>query len=196
VAAITGTFLGLIIGGVLAPVDWRLVFLVSVPFGLFGTVWAYLKLVDLSERRPPTPLPADTVSSEDFRRATERVLLQQAATGEGVLLGRGAVIVLRNDPRALRVRLDGPAERRARMALRFDPNLDRERAKSALRQFDNTHEACAQQFYGVSIRDPALYHLMLDSTAIELDACVDIIARAAGSVPTAMAQESMNGPQQ
>jgi MFS family permease len=51
-AAIAGTFLGLIIGGVLAPVDWRLVFLVSVPFGLFGTVWAYLKLVDLSERRP------------------------------------------------------------------------------------------------------------------------------------------------
>jgi MFS family permease len=52
VAAIAGTFLGLIIGGVLGPLDWRLVFLVSVPFGLFGTVWAYLKLVDLSERRP------------------------------------------------------------------------------------------------------------------------------------------------
>jgi MFS family permease len=52
VAAIAGSFMGLIIGGVLAPIDWRLVFLVSVPFGLFGTVWAYLKLVDLSERRP------------------------------------------------------------------------------------------------------------------------------------------------
>src|SRR5881227_3997214 len=44
VAAIAGTFLGLIIGGVLAPIDWRLVFLVSVPFGVFGTVWAYTKL--------------------------------------------------------------------------------------------------------------------------------------------------------
>jgi MFS family permease len=52
VAAIAGTFLGLIIGGVLAPVDWRLVFLISVPFGVFGTFWAYLKLQDLSERRP------------------------------------------------------------------------------------------------------------------------------------------------
>ncbi|HVX33349.1 MAG TPA: MFS transporter [Solirubrobacterales bacterium] len=52
VAAIAGSFLGLIIGGILAPIDWRLVFLVSVPFGLFGTVWAYLKLEDLSERRP------------------------------------------------------------------------------------------------------------------------------------------------
>ena len=52
VAAIAGSFLGLIVGGVLAPIDWRLVFLVSVPFGLFGTVWAYVKLHDLSERRP------------------------------------------------------------------------------------------------------------------------------------------------
>ncbi|HLH15313.1 MAG TPA: MFS transporter [Solirubrobacteraceae bacterium] len=52
VAAIAGTFMGLIVGGLLAPVDWRLVFLVSVPFGLFGTVWAYVKLRDLSERRP------------------------------------------------------------------------------------------------------------------------------------------------
>ncbi len=51
VAAIAGSFLGLIIGGLLAPVDWRLVFLVSVPFGVFGTIWAYLKLHDLSERR-------------------------------------------------------------------------------------------------------------------------------------------------
>jgi MFS family permease len=46
VAAIGGSFIGLIVGGVLAPIEWRLVFLVCVPFGLFGTVWAYLKLVD------------------------------------------------------------------------------------------------------------------------------------------------------
>src|ERR1700753_3917467 len=46
IAAVGGSFLGLILGGVLAPIEWRLVFLVSVPFGLFGTVWAYLKLKD------------------------------------------------------------------------------------------------------------------------------------------------------
>ncbi len=43
-AAIIGSFVGLILGGVLAAVNWRYVFLVSVPVGLFGTVWAYLKL--------------------------------------------------------------------------------------------------------------------------------------------------------
>jgi MFS family permease len=50
VAAISGSFLGLLIGGLLSPINWRLVFLVSVPFGLFGTVWAYLKLVDNGKR--------------------------------------------------------------------------------------------------------------------------------------------------
>jgi MFS family permease len=52
VAAIAGSFIGLVLGGVLGPVDWRLVFLVSVPFGVFGTVWSYLKLRELGVRRP------------------------------------------------------------------------------------------------------------------------------------------------
>ncbi len=52
VAAIAGSFIGLVIGGVLGPVDWRLVFLVSVPVGVFGTAWAYLMLRDVGERRP------------------------------------------------------------------------------------------------------------------------------------------------
>jgi hypothetical protein len=39
----------------LAPVEWRLVFLVSVPFGLFGTIWAYLKLRDNGVRRYASP---------------------------------------------------------------------------------------------------------------------------------------------
>jgi EmrB/QacA subfamily drug resistance transporter len=48
VAAIVGSILGLILGGVLAAINWRFVFLVSVPFGIFGTVWAYLKLREVS----------------------------------------------------------------------------------------------------------------------------------------------------
>ncbi|WP_410670847.1 MFS transporter [Amycolatopsis sp. cmx-4-68] len=51
VAAIAGSFLGLVVGGVLAPVDWNLIFLVSVPFGVIGTIWAYLKLHDTGIRK-------------------------------------------------------------------------------------------------------------------------------------------------
>ena len=52
VAAIAGSFMGLVLGGLLAPVNWRLVFLISVPFGVFGTIWAYWKLQERGERRP------------------------------------------------------------------------------------------------------------------------------------------------
>src|SRR5271170_4730580 len=41
VAAISGSFIGLVLGGLLAPVEWHLVFLISVPFGVLGTAWAY-----------------------------------------------------------------------------------------------------------------------------------------------------------
>jgi EmrB/QacA subfamily drug resistance transporter len=44
IAAILGSIIGLILGGLLAAVNWRLIFLVSIPFGVFGTIWAYWKL--------------------------------------------------------------------------------------------------------------------------------------------------------
>jgi MFS family permease len=43
-AGISGTFIGLVLGGLLAPINWRLIFLVSVPIGLFGTIWGYVRL--------------------------------------------------------------------------------------------------------------------------------------------------------
>jgi EmrB/QacA subfamily drug resistance transporter len=52
IVGVNGMFVGLILGGLLAPIDWRLVFLISVPVGLFGTVWAYLKLEERSKPRP------------------------------------------------------------------------------------------------------------------------------------------------
>ena len=47
IAGISGSFLGLVLGGILAPIQWRLIFLVSVPIGIFGTIWAYRKLREL-----------------------------------------------------------------------------------------------------------------------------------------------------
>ena len=50
--AIAGSFIGLVLGGLLAPVEWHLVFLVSVPVGILGTLFAYVKLIDHSARVP------------------------------------------------------------------------------------------------------------------------------------------------
>src|ERR1700722_15604225 len=49
-AAISGTFIGLVLGGILAPINWRLIFLVSVPIGLIGTVWGYTQLREVGKR--------------------------------------------------------------------------------------------------------------------------------------------------
>src|SRR5690242_14796446 len=51
IAAIAGSFLGLVLGGVLAPLSWRLIFLVSVPVGVVATFWAYHSLRELGVRR-------------------------------------------------------------------------------------------------------------------------------------------------
>ena len=52
VAGIAGSFIGLVLGGVLGPIGWRYVFLVSVPFGVLGTIWSYLKLQERGIRHP------------------------------------------------------------------------------------------------------------------------------------------------
>jgi MFS family permease len=52
IAAIAGSFVGLVLGGVLGPISWRLVFLVSVPIGVIATVWSYHSLRELGQRRP------------------------------------------------------------------------------------------------------------------------------------------------
>jgi MFS family permease len=51
IVGVSGMFVGLVLGGLLAPINWRLVFLISVPVGLFGTVWAYLKLREVGQSR-------------------------------------------------------------------------------------------------------------------------------------------------
>ena len=115
--------------------------------------------------------------TEEFRRRSEELLHRQAQRGDGVILGRAAVAVLREDPRVLRVRLDGPPERRIEQAVRMF-GAQREAAADAVRKLDRTHDLFLRQFYGVEIRDPSLYHLVIDSTALGVGACVELIVAA------------------
>src|SRR5271154_5327805 len=63
IVGVSGVFVGLVLGGLLAPIDWRMVFLISVPIGLFGTVWAYLKL---EERSTPKRARVDWAGNLTF----------------------------------------------------------------------------------------------------------------------------------
>ena len=52
IAAIAGSFIGLILGGLLAVIDWRAVFIVSVPLGILGTIWSFKSLHEVGDRNP------------------------------------------------------------------------------------------------------------------------------------------------
>ena len=120
---------------------------------------------------------AGVLAGEDYRRETERIILEHAAAGE-VVLGRGGAIVLREHPEALHVRLDGPQERRIEQAMRLG-ELERPDAQRLLRDSDRAREAYVRHFYGADARDPSLYHLVVDSTALALETVVDVIVAAA-----------------
>jgi len=51
IAGISGSFIGLILGGLLGPIQWRLIFIISVPVGIFGSIWAYMKLREVPRKR-------------------------------------------------------------------------------------------------------------------------------------------------
>jgi cytidylate kinase len=125
-----------------------------------------------------TPVPRDMLTDDTFRQATEQVLREHAAGAGAVILGRAGAVVLRDDPLALHVRLTGPKEGRIDQGMRLEA-VDRETAVRHVEETDPARQAYVQHFYGEDPRDPGLYHLVIDSTAIPLDACAALIVAAA-----------------
>lgn len=120
----------------------------------------------------------DLLPDEERRRAAETEVRRFAATGSGVILGRAAAAVLRADPRALHVLLDGPVDARIAQAMRIE-GVDRDEAKRRLGRMDGYRRAYLECLYGVDAREPGLFHLVLDTTAIPLEHGVQVIAEAA-----------------
>lgn len=144
-----------------------------------------LRLAPAAQAMGATPVPADVHDDRTYLQATEDAILEHCAGG-AVGLGRAAAVVLRDSPRALHVRLDGPPAARAEQAARIE-GVDLETAKRRMAETDRAREAYVRYFYGVDARDPALYHLVLDSTALAAELCVDLIARAARARATVAA---------
>jgi cytidylate kinase len=132
--------------------------------------------------------PADTatelVDEATYRRETERAIWELAKAGKGVILGRAGAVVLREDPRALHVRLDAPTVRRIAQAMAGE-GIDRQTAELRLAKTDRAREAYVKHLYRTDPQDPHLYHLMIDSTVIPLEACVELIINAAHAHATA-----------
>ncbi|MEA2254769.1 MAG: hypothetical protein QOG35_814 [Solirubrobacteraceae bacterium] len=124
-------------------------------------------------------LAPEVLDDRPYLAATEAIIRERSKEG-AVILGRGAALVLKDHPSAGHVRLDGPRERRLDQAVRA-LGIERREAERLLKETDRAREAYVQQYYGADPHDPRLYHLVLDSTAIALDACADLVVLAARS---------------
>lgn len=116
------------------------------------------------------------LQERDLRARIEEFLARSAVSG-GVALGRGGMVVLRDLSWALHVHLGGPREARLKQRMRLE-SIDRETAEQRQKITDRTRIGYVRHAYGVDGEDPSLYHLMIDSTALDLDTCVDLIVTA------------------
>jgi cytidylate kinase len=129
----------------------------------------------------------DALEDSAFRARSEREIEGLRAEG-GVIRDAAAAIILAGDPVVLRVRLDGPLERRVRQGAMASGQTEVD-TRMLLTQRDAAWAAYYRRFYGADVADPGLYHLVLDATALDWDLCADLItlaarARADGAVPT------------
>jgi cytidylate kinase len=125
-----------------------------------------------------TPAPGQMLTDDAFRQATEQVLREHAAGEGAVILGRAGAIVLGGERHALHVRLTGPVDARIEQGMLVE-GVDRQTAERHLEETDRARRAYVQHFYRADPDDARHYHLLIDSTAIPLEACVEMIVLAA-----------------
>jgi cytidylate kinase len=125
--------------------------------------------------------PMDNLELEEHRyRAETEEFIASAAVSGGVILGRGGQVVLRGRPGVLHVFLGGPPEARVRQAMEIE-GVDRETAQRRQEAHDRARVQYVSRNYGATGLDPDLYHLWIDSTALDLDTVVDLIVAASES---------------
>ncbi len=126
----------------------------------------------------PTQSPPSTHHQDEHLRGHgEAAIHRLLAGGGGVILGRAAAVVLGKD-RGFHVRLDGPAELRVVQGSAVE-GITEEEARARMRAADKARHAYVRRLYRADPTDPALYHLVIDSTAIPLDTVVELILLAA-----------------
>ncbi len=128
-----------------------------------------------TDAAPPHAIPPP--DDADFFREQAEAIMNEALSGGAVILGRGGGAAFCHRPDVLRVRLFGPVRARIAQAARVE-NIDPSVARQRLPEVDNARAQYVRRLYCVSIDDPALYNLQIDSTVLPLDACANLITSA------------------
>jgi cytidylate kinase len=128
----------------------------------------------------PLPSPDDIDPIQVLRRQVV-ASVHAIVTGDGgVILGRAAAVVAAGDPGVFHVRLTGPVERRIRQSMVIG-NIPFDLAKQQQADTDKAWARFVTTLFDRDPSDPSLYHLVIDSTAVPLEDCVNLIAVAATS---------------
>lgn len=174
-------------GDLVAP---RVAEALGVPF-LDRALPAHLAAVDEESERPSGLLgnlarassmfagePVERMDVDEGRvRAELAEFLTRASTDGGVVLGRGGVVLLADGPTALHVLLAGDHEGRvARVAER--EGVDRDEANRRVRAHDRARKDYMRRAFGVDAADRTLYHLVVDTVAVGIDASVELVVMA------------------
>jgi hypothetical protein len=129
------------------------------------------------------PVPDDELGVLPDIAMSETAIRRLAEGGGAVILGRAGVFVLKDRPDVLHVRLDGSVEARRHAAMSHE-GLDYKSVARKQNESDQARRAYVAHFYprAGAWGDPRHYHLVLDSTVISTDTCVELITRAAKDV--------------
>jgi cytidylate kinase len=130
-----------------------------------------------------TPTDLDTSNTSGltdeaaaFRSEAERIMTTALASG-AVIVGRAGAAAFRDQPDVLRVRLFGPLQLRAER-IQATQHMDLAAALKFTKQIDATRDQYVRRLYRISVDDPSVFTLQLDSTALSFDTCVDTIVTA------------------
>lgn len=117
---------------------------------------------------------------ESIRARAEHGIAKLRHERGGVVLGRGAAVVLAGAPNVFHVRLTGSKEKRVDWASRHE-SCDRDTAEHRLDATDSAREAYVKRLYHTDSRDASLYHLIVDTTVVPHATVIDLVVTAAKS---------------
>ena len=123
----------------------------------------------------PVPLAEGAL---ELREHTDAALAGLLGGGSGVVLGRAGAVVLAERPQTLHVRLDGPTERRIERAASLE-QIEVSAARARQVQTDRARNLFVRRLYRRDPEDPALYHLRLDTTILDLAEVVSLLGQLA-----------------
>lgn len=112
-----------------------------------------------------------------YLRLTQRFIVETAAQGNAVIIGRGAQFLLQGFPRTLHIYIFAPMDVRIKNVM-SSFRLGRKEAEQLIEQRDDAHDSYLRHHYGSDGRQPELYHLLINTGLFSCELAADLISQA------------------